>query len=83
MVAERIAISIDRRLAEALRAAATDDDTNVSAWASEAIEQKLNQRGLRAVIADWEAEHGVFTEAEEDIRRLLDELGSSAIVEPV
>lgn len=64
MVAERITISIDAQLAEALREAAADDDMNVSAWASEAIEQKLNQRGLRAVIADWEAEHGAFTDEE-------------------
>ncbi len=64
MVAERITISIDGQLAEALRDAAADDDMNVSAWASEAIEQKLNQRGLRAVIADWEAEHGAFTDEE-------------------
>jgi len=64
MVAERITISIDGQLAEALRDAAADDDMNVSAWASEAIEQMLNQRGLRAVIADWEAEHGAFTDEE-------------------
>lgn len=64
MVAERITISIDAQLAEALRDAAADDDMNVSAWASEAIEQQLNQRGLRAVIDDWEAEHGGFTDDE-------------------
>ncbi len=72
MVAERITISIDAQLAEALREAAAVDGANVSAWASEAIEQKLNQRGLRAVIADWEAEHGAFTEVElADARRRL------------
>lgn len=64
MVAERITISIDAALAHAVRDAAEEDHVNVSAWASEALQQKLNQRGLRAVIADWEAEHGAFTEQE-------------------
>lgn len=64
MVAERITISIDKELVEALRAAAAEDNSNVSAWTSEAIRSALNNRGLRAVMADWEAEHGAFTEDE-------------------
>ena len=73
MVAERITISIDKDLAGALRQAAADDDTNISAWASKAIRRTLNNRGLRAVIADWEAEHGAFTENElDEARRRLD-----------
>ena len=69
MVAERITISLDRELAEALRQAADDDGTNVSSWTSEAVRRALNQRGLRAVIADWEAEHGAFTQEELDQAR--------------
>ena len=66
MVAERITISIDADLAAALRQAAADDDTNVSAWASGAVRRALDARGLSAVIADWEAEHGAFTHDELD-----------------
>jgi len=73
MVAERITISLDKQLAEALRQAAEDEGTNVSSWTSEAIRRTLNQRGLRAVIADWEAEHGAFTQEELDEAR--EELG--------
>ena len=69
MVAERITISLDKELAGALRQAAATDGTNVSSWTSEAIRRSLNQRGLRAVIADWEAEHGAFTPEELDQAR--------------
>ncbi len=64
VVARRLTISIDAELDRALRRAAEEDGMNVSEWASEALEHKLGQRGLGAVIAEWEAEHGAFTEAE-------------------
>jgi hypothetical protein len=64
MVAERITISLDKELAEALRQAAAADNVNVSAWVAMSLQHSLRTRGLAAVIADWEAEHGAFTEAE-------------------
>ena len=69
VVAERITISLDKQLAEGLRRAAGEDDANVSAWVSDAIERSLNSRGLRAVAAEWEAEHGAFTPEELDRAR--------------
>lgn len=69
MVAERITISLDKQLAEALRQAAADDDVNVSAWVADSLQDSLKSRGMAAVIADWEAEHGAFTEAELDEAR--------------
>jgi hypothetical protein len=69
VVAERITISIDKQLAESLRRAAGEDDANVSAWVSDAIERSLNSRGLRAVVAQWEAEYGAFTPEELDRAR--------------
>ena len=69
VVAERITISLDKQLAERLRRAAGEDDANVSAWVSDAIERSLNSRGLRAVVAEWGAEHGAFTPQELDRAR--------------
>lgn len=69
MVAERITISLDKQLAAALRQAADDDNVNVSAWVAESLEDRLKSRGMASVIADWEAEHGAFTEAELDEAR--------------
>lgn len=69
MVAERITISLDGDLAEALRQAAAEDNVNVSAWVAGSLQDRLRSRGLAAVIADWEAEHGAFTEAELDEAR--------------
>ena len=69
MVAERITISLDKQLAEALRQAAAEDAVNVSAWVADSLQDSLKSRGMTAVIADWEAEHGAFTEAELDEAR--------------
>lgn len=44
--------------------AAQQEGLSVSAWISQAAEDRLAiQEGL-AVVADWEAEHGAFTAAE-------------------
>jgi hypothetical protein len=69
MAVERITISIDRQLGEAVRQAAADDNTNVSVWASQALQRSLASRGLSAVISDWEAQHGAFTPLELDQAR--------------
>ena len=64
MGVERITVSLDAELAAALRDAAAEDDVNVSTWVSEAVQRSLDTRGLRAVISEWEAEHGQITEEE-------------------
>lgn len=64
MTVERITVSLEAELAEAVRRAAEADAQNVSAWIADAARRRLASRGLRAVLADWEAEHGPFTEDE-------------------
>ncbi|CAN5503136.1 hypothetical protein BH10ACT2_BH10ACT2_10420 [soil metagenome] len=58
---ERITISLEADLADAIRAAAEADADNVSSWIAEASRKRLAREGLMAVIKDWEAEHGEIT----------------------
>ena len=64
MAVERMTVSLDAELAAAVREAAESDGHNVSAWLADAARRRLAARGLSDVVADWEAEHGAFTEAE-------------------
>ena len=61
---ERLTVSLEPDLAEAVRAAAGADSTNVSAWLADAARRLLASRGLGDVVAEWEAKHGAFSEAE-------------------
>lgn len=69
MPVERVTVSIESDLAAAVREAADDDSLNISAWFADAARRRLASRGLRDVIADWEAEHGAFSEQELDAAR--------------
>jgi len=64
MAVERLTISLEANLAEAIRIAAEADAENVSSWIAEASRRRLSREGLLAVIRDWEAEHGEITIAE-------------------
>lgn len=64
MAVERLTISLEADLAEAIRVAAEADADNVSSWIAEASRRRLAREGLRAVIKDWEAEHGEITAEE-------------------
>jgi hypothetical protein len=65
----KLAITVDPDVHAQVLAAAEDDGVSVSAWMTGAARQALLVRdGLRAV-AEWEAEHGAFTDAEMDAAR--------------
>ena len=64
MSVERLTVSLDSELADAVRVAANADALNVSAWIAQAASRELASRGLREVLADWEAENGPFTDLE-------------------
>jgi uncharacterized protein (DUF1778 family) len=64
MSVERLTVSLESELADAVREAASAESLNVSAWVAQAAHRELASRGLREVVADWEAEHGSFTESE-------------------
>ncbi len=51
-------------MAAAVRDAAEADDKSVSAWLADAARHELAARGLRDVIAAWEAQHGAFRDDE-------------------
>lgn len=60
----KLAITVDAEVHAQLIAAAEADGVSVSAWMTTAARRALLVRdGLRAV-AEWEAEHGSFTDAE-------------------
>jgi len=74
MTTARLAISLDSELAARIRDAA--EGSTVSGWLADAAERKLRAQGLGEVVADWQAEHGTFTDAER--RRARRELGLNA-----
>lgn len=74
MTTARLAISIDSELAERIREAA--DGGTISSWLADAAERKLRAQGLSQVVAEWQAEHGEFTDVER--RRARRELGLPA-----
>ena len=72
----KLAITVDADVHQQVLAAAADEGISVSAWMTGAARRALVVRdGLRAV-AEWETEHGAFTEDElvAARRRVADEL---------
>lgn len=60
----KLAITVDPDVHRRIVAAAAADGVSVSAWMTDAARRTLKVReGLEAV-AEWECEHGAFTEAE-------------------
>ena len=66
---ERLTVLLDSELAEAVRQAAEEDGQGLSAWLGNAARHQLASRGLRQVVADWEAIHGPFTDEELEAAR--------------
>lgn len=64
MSVERLTVSLESELAADVREAAAADAQNTSAWLADAARRRLATRGLRDVIAEWEATHGAFTDRE-------------------
>jgi Mn-dependent DtxR family transcriptional regulator len=64
MSVERLTVSLESELAEAVREAANAESLNVSAWMAQAAHRELSSRGLRDVVAEWEVTYGSFTEQE-------------------
>ncbi len=72
MSVERLTVSLESDLAVAVREAADADAQNVSAWLADAARRQLASRGLRDVVAEWEATHGSFSDDElAEARRLV------------
>jgi hypothetical protein len=73
---DKMSISFDPKLGDAVRSAAAQAGMPLSAWLAEAAASKLRAEALAEFLADWEAEHGALTA--EEIARAERELGVSA-----
>ncbi len=65
----KLAITVDPEVHEDILAAATQDGLSVSAWLTIAAHEALQRRAGLASIAQWEKQHGRFTDEEMDEAR--------------
>ena len=73
---DKLSVSFDPELGDAVRSAAAQAGKPLSSWLAEAAASKLRAEALAEFLAGWEAEHGVLTAAE--IARAAQELGVRA-----
>jgi hypothetical protein len=72
MGVEKMSVSFDLELGEAIRAAATGASQSVSAWLAQAARDRLRLEALGQAVATWERTFGRLSEAEiEAAERLL------------
>jgi hypothetical protein len=60
----KLAISVDPTVHERVVAAAAEEGVSVSAWLTEAARRALLVKDGLAAVAEWERQHGAFSEAE-------------------
>jgi hypothetical protein len=60
----KLAITVDPEVHESILAAAAHDGVSVSAWMTNAAREALQRRAGLAAIAQWEEQHGRFSEEE-------------------
>jgi hypothetical protein len=60
----KLAVTVDPDVHRRVVEAAAEDGMSVSAWLTEAARRALKVRDGLAAVAEWEVEHGAFTEAE-------------------
>jgi hypothetical protein len=73
---DKLSISFEPDLGDAVRSAAAQAGKPVSSWLAEAAASKLRAEALADFLAGWEAEHGMLTA--EEIARAERELGVTA-----
>lgn len=64
MATKKVTITLDEALVEALAGAAEEEGIPLSRLVAGAAERELRLRAGRAVIQQWQAEHGAFTPEE-------------------
>lgn len=65
MAIDRLSIAADAGLGSRIRAAALRDGVSISAWLTQAAEDRLRNELLGRTLADWESEHGAPTPEQE------------------
>ncbi|MGB6578385.1 MAG: hypothetical protein WBF34_10735 [Streptosporangiaceae bacterium] len=73
MKVDKMSVSFDAELGDAVRSAASQAGKPLSAWLAEAAASKLRAEALAEFLADWQTEHGMLTA--EEIARAEQELG--------
>lgn len=73
MKVDKLSVSFDPELGDAIRSAAAQAGKPLSSWLAEAAASKLRAEALEEFLASWESEHGVLTAGE--IARAERELG--------
>jgi hypothetical protein len=76
MKVDKLSISFEPELGDAVRSAAAQAGKPVSSWLAEAAASKLRADALAEFLASWETEHGALTA--EEITRAEQELGLTA-----
>lgn len=76
MKVDKLSVSFEPDLGDAVRSAAAQAGKPVSSWLAEAAASKLRAEALANFLAAWEAEHGVLTA--EEVARAERELGLAA-----
>jgi hypothetical protein len=72
MGVEKMSVSFDLELGEAIRAGASSANQSVSAWLAQAARDRLRLEALGQAVASWERTFGPLSEAEiETADRLL------------
>jgi hypothetical protein len=73
MKVDKLSVSFDADLGDAVRSAAAQAGKPVSSWLAEAAASKLRAEALAEFLTGWESEHGTLTA--EEISRAERELG--------
>jgi hypothetical protein len=73
MKVDKLSVSFEPDLGDAVRSAAAQAGKPVSSWLAEAAASKLRAEALAEFLSRWEAEHGALTA--EEVTRAERELG--------
>lgn len=64
MKVDKLSISLEPDLGDAVRGAARQRGSSLSTWMAEAAAAKLRAEALAQYLDDWEAQHGRLTDEE-------------------
>lgn len=73
MKVDKLSVSFDPDLGDAVRAAAKRSGRGLSGWLAEAATARLRAEALAELLDDWESEHGALTA--EELAKAAAELG--------
>lgn len=77
MHVDKLSVSFDAELGDAVRAAAKRSGRGLSGWLADAAAARLRAEALADFLEEWEAEHGSLTV--EELARANAELGVAAM----